>query len=132
MLDEGIHVFVTRRITTTAGIALPDASCSVDKDLIKPPPVGLIGILVTQMPLPKNAVSVACGLQNLGNGHGLEAHALPFNDGVGHAILEFMTAGKQGTAGRCASRADMKIVEADTLAVQSVEVGRLQDGIPVG
>ena len=70
-------------------------------------------------------------LQNLRQRDGAEGQPLPFVDRVGHAAQEFMPAREQSRAGWRAGWADVEIGESETLAMQAIEVGRLQVRVPV-
>ena len=84
-----------------------------------------------EIPLAEDTGGVAHGLEDLGENGGLEGHALTFQDGVGHAILERMTAGHDGGTGGCAGGTDQEAGEARALVVECVEVGGLDPGVAV-
>ena len=129
--DDGIEVGVAGDIAAGAGIGLADAAAAVDEDLVEAAGAGLIGGFVAEMPFPKNAGGVTGGFQDLSEGGGVESEALAFEDGVGDAVFEFVTAGEERGASGRASGADVEIGEAHALSAESVEVGRLEDGISV-
>ena len=87
-----IVIGVTGSIAAGAGVCLTDPAATMDEHLVKPALVRLIGILVTKVPLAEDARGVACRLQNLGNRHGFQAHALTLKNRVRHPVLELVLA----------------------------------------
>jgi hypothetical protein len=56
-------------------------------------PVRPVGGLVSEMPLAEDTGRVACRLEHLGDGRGLQGQPFAFEDGVRDPILEIMTPG---------------------------------------
>ena len=83
------------------------------------------------MPFAEDARRVTSGLQNLREGHGLQAHPLALVDGVRDAGFELMPAGHQRTPRRRTGRADVKIRESPSFVVKAIEVRCFEDRITV-
>ena len=129
VFDERGEIRVARRVAARAGVVLADAAAAVDEDLVEAASLRLILVLVAEVPFAKHACGVTDGLQHLRQRDGVERHALAFQDGVGHAVLEFVPAGEQRTARGRAGGADVEVREPHAFAVQPVEVRRLEHRI---
>ena len=130
--DGRVEILVPRGIAATAGVGLPDAARAVDEHLGEAPPTRPILRFVAEMPFAEDAGGVAGPLEHLRQGGGLEGEPLAFEDGVGDAVLELMPAREERAAGRGAGGADVEVGEAHALGADAVEVGCLEDGVPVG
>jgi hypothetical protein len=84
------------------------------------------------MPLAKNARGVTRLPEHLRQRGGVQRQALPLEDCMRHAILELVPPGEERAARGRAGRADVKLVEAHALGAEAIQVGRLQDRVPVG
>ena len=131
MADDRIKILVTGRISTAAPVRLSNPSGTMDKGLIKPARVRLVGLLIAQVPLAKNATGVAGLLEDLRQNRGLERHAFAFEDGVRHAILHRVPTRHQRTARRRARGAHQEPREARAGVVQLVEVRRANPRMPM-
>jgi hypothetical protein len=129
--DGRVEIAVARSIATAAGVTLADTAGTVNEHLVKSAFVGPVIGLVTKVPFAEDAGRVTGRLQNLGESRSLEGQALAFQDGVGDAVAEFVTAGHQRRARRRAGRADVEVGEANALIVKAVEVRCLQNRITV-
>ena len=99
--------------------------------LIESPLSRLIFGFIAQVPLAKDSGGESGRLEDLSNRGGLQAHAFPFKNGMGDAVLELVLSGKQGAAGGCARRTDVEIREPHTFPMQTIQIGCFQDGISV-
>ena len=124
-----VEVLVSRGIGARALVRLPNATGSVDKGFVETPLVRLVGFLVPQVPLAENAADVAGLGQHLRQGNRAQGHAFTFQDGVGDPVFHRMPAGHEGGPGGGTGRADQEPFEPGALAVQLIEVGRLDPWI---
>src|SRR5207302_1028813 len=129
--DGRVEVGVAGRVAATAGESLTDTAGAVDEHLLEAAFVGPVVGLVAQVPFAEDAGRVARRSEYLSKGSGAERQAFTFEDGVGDAIAEFMTAGHQRRARGRAGWADVEVGEANTLTVKPVEVGCLQNRVAV-
>jgi len=129
--NDGIKIFVPRRIGTTAFIRLANPTRAVDEGFVKPARVRLIRFLIAEMPFAKNAAGVTGLLQHLRQNGRLERHALALEDGMRHAVFHRMPAGHDGTPRRRASRAHQKPREPRARVVQLVEVWSTNPWMPM-
>ena len=129
--NDWVKVTIVRRIAAAAGVALANAARPMDKDSIKAPLTGLIGVFVTQMPLAKDAAGVAGSLEQLRQRGGREGQPLPLMNRVGHTRAKLMSAGHQGRPGWSTGGADMKLGQPHALVTQPVELRCLENGIAV-
>ena len=87
--------------------------------------------LVAKVPFAEDAGGVPSRPEYLGKGSGRERQALAFEDGMGDAIAEFVTAGHQCRARGRARWTDVEVGESNALAVKPVQVRCPQNGISV-
>ena len=97
--DCRVKILVAGDVGAGALVTLPDTTGAVDKDLIEPTLMGLVGFLIAEVPLAKNSGSIASRFQNLGKYRGIKRHALAFENGVCDAILERMASRHESGAG---------------------------------
>ena len=93
VLDDWIEVIGTRSIGLAAWIAHPDSASTMDERLIKSAVVGLVLVLITKVPFPKDAGGITGLLQDFRDGRCLECHTLSLENRMGDTILERGAAG---------------------------------------
>ena len=84
------------RIGARAFVGLPNASGPVNESHVKTPLMGLVGLLVSQVPLPENPRNVTRFGQHLRESHRAEGHPFALQKGMGNSILHRVTAGHEG------------------------------------
>ena len=129
--DGGIEVGVFRGVAAGTGEGLADAAAAVDEDLVESAAIGLVGGFIAEVPFPEDAGGVAGGAKDVGEGDGGWREAFAFEDGVGDAVAEFVSARQQRAAGGGAGGADMEVDEPRAFAVEAVDVRRAEDGVAV-
>ncbi len=123
MADDGVEVFVAGGVGAGAVIGLADPTRAVDEGFVEAALVGLVGILVAEVPLPEDARGVTRGFEDLGKNGGVEGHALALEDGVGYAILQRVPPGHDGRASGRAGGTHEETGEAHAGVIKLVEVG---------
>ena len=93
--------------------------------------LGPVGITVAEMPLAELARAVAAGREDLGHGREAAAEHRPAAADVHGAVGQGIPAAHELAARRRAHGRHVEIGQAEALAVQPVEVRRLEHGIAV-
>ena len=124
MTNDRIKILVTGRISTTALVGLANSTGTMDERLIKPARVGLVGLLITQMPFAEDTAGVAGLLKYLREDRCLKGHAFAFKDGVGDSVLHRVAPGHDcATRGRT-RRTYKKPCEARAGVIKLIEIRR--------
>ena len=84
-----------------------------------------------QMPFSEHSGRISGALQHLSHGGGIQTHLIPGMYGMGYFDSELMNARHQSGPGWGAGGADTELFKADTLVMQTVEVGGLNHLIPM-
>jgi hypothetical protein len=103
----------------------------MNEHFVEPTPVRLILRLVAEVPFAKDTGRVAGALQHLRNRSGIGRQSFPFEDRVRDSIPELMPSRHQRGPRRCAGWTHLEISEAHALAVERIEMRRLENGIPM-
>jgi len=91
-----IKIFVAGCVSATACIGLADSASAMDKHFIETTLVGPVWILVSQVPLTKNARRVSGIAKHLGHRWDPEFHAFTFKNGVCHTHVKWSAARHDG------------------------------------
>jgi hypothetical protein len=110
---------------------LPDASGTVDEDLVETALVGLVGIFITEMPFAKDPSRVSRRSEDLREDGRIEGHPLSLEDGVGDPVLHRVTTRHEGGASRRTGRADEEAVESRRGIVEGIQIRRANPGMAV-
>jgi len=126
-----IEILVAGCVGTGTFIGLPDSPGTMNEHLVKATLVGLVGILVPEVPLAEDSGSVPCCAEDLGKNGGFQGHAFTLQDGVGDPVLEGVAPGHDGGPGGGTGWADEESVKARTCIVKLVQVGCLNPWMAV-
>ena len=129
--DDGIHILVVRRIRARGRVRLSDATCTMDKGLVEPALLRLIGLLVSEVPFSKNARGVSRLLQHLREDRGVERHPFTLENRVRDPILQRMTASHDRASRRRACGAHEEPRKTRASVVKRIEIRRLQPRVPM-
>ena len=98
--NGGVEIAVSWGVSAASGVGLSDAAGPVDEGLIETSSVGLVGVFVTEVPFSEGTGMVSRLLEDLGDRDRIESESFAFEDGVGHAVEELVSAGHQSRSGR--------------------------------
>src|SRR5689334_15264636 len=93
--DRRIEIAVIRSVAATAGIGLANSAATVDIDFLEAATVREVRIFVAEVPFAENASGVTGVAQEFGDGTGLQAKPLAFENRVGDAGTKLVLAGHQ-------------------------------------
>ena len=89
------------------------------------------GVVVAEVPLAEHAGAVARLGEDVGHRRDLGPQERPTAADVDRAVAGRVHSGQQLAAGRRTHRRDVKVVQANALAAQPVEMRRFEHGVPV-
>jgi hypothetical protein len=129
--DGGVKIGVARGIAAGTRIGLSNTSTTMNENLVKSTVVRAIGRFVSEMPLAKDAGRVTGRLEDLCQRDGVKREAFTLENGVSDAVLEFVPAREERSAGGGTGRTHMKIGESNAFVMKPIDIGRFENRVPM-